>query len=101
MKRIGKWWEGLSAFGTKLAEQRGKELQAIELDLSEAVIALSDVIKLTKKFRCHITAGLAVDEWRMVYNRSMVANKKTAIVLQDRGNGWLENLAEEFNGKLF
>ena len=65
------------------------------------MITFSHMIKVIKKFQCHIMAGLRDPEWRMVYNRRILDNKKTAIGLQDSENEWLENLAEEFNSKPF
>ena len=96
MKRVKKWYGGLSDFTKELDKHHTSvDLRGLEQNLSEAVIALVLALELVfKLFRRDLTN----DEWEEVYWQSMLANKSAELVLADRHGLGCEKLARELKG---
>jgi len=95
MKRKGKWWRLLINFVKELSEHRRNALQGIENDLYQVMIGLDSVLDLARK----LDAGqeLTADEWKVLHDHSMWANKRARLVLAEHGDRSCEALAQEFN----
>ncbi|KAG0138502.1 hypothetical protein HOY82DRAFT_630992 [Tuber indicum] len=96
LKRVRKWHEGLRRLISQLFKQRaGVALEGFELNLCNAVYALS--LAQDSLYRHHKNPGIPLtqEEWEMAYSQSVMANDDLKLALADSHGFGCDILAME------
>ena len=100
LKRAGKWKDGFLVVMREFAKsRRGTPLRSFDLDLHGTAAPLFLLLKSLNELHVHPGNDLTYDEWKTMYNYSMLVSQGVERVLGKRFS--CEVLASQLKGILF